>query len=110
MPGMVQHGQAPLDPAVIVYRGVCVDRADRQAYVGGRELSLTGTEYRLLETLILEPERVFSRKELMQSAIADGAIVLERTIYKHIQALRAKLGQFELIETIRGTGYRFRQG
>ena len=46
----------------------------------------------------------------MDAAIGDGAIVLERTIDVHIKTLRRKLGDIDLIETVRGVGYRFREG
>ena len=46
----------------------------------------------------------------MESAIGAGAIVLERTIDVHVKTLRRKLGTSDLIETVRGVGYRFREG
>jgi two-component system phosphate regulon response regulator PhoB len=45
----------------------------------------------------------------MDAAIGEGAIVLERTIDVHIKTLRRKLGASDLIETVRGVGYRFRE-
>ena len=71
---------------------------------------LTPTEFRLLECLLRQPGRAFTRHQLMDAAIGDGAIVLERTIDVHIKTLRRKLGDMELIETVRGVGYRFREG
>jgi len=56
-----------------------------------------------------QPGRAFSRHQLMDAAIGEGAIVLERTIDVHIKTLRRKLGQMDLIETVRGIGYRFRE-
>jgi two-component system phosphate regulon response regulator PhoB len=46
----------------------------------------------------------------MDAAIGEGAVVLERTIDVHIKTLRKKLGIDGLIETVRGLGYRFREG
>ena len=46
----------------------------------------------------------------MDSAIGEGTIVLERTIDVHIKTLRKKLESPDLIETVRGVGYRFREG
>jgi two-component system phosphate regulon response regulator PhoB len=69
---------------------------------------LTPTEFRLLETLIRQPGRAFTRHDLMDAAVGD-AIVLQRTIDVHIKSLRRKLGEAgEHIETVRGVGYRFR--
>jgi two-component system phosphate regulon response regulator PhoB len=70
---------------------------------------LTPTEFRLLECLVRQPGRAFTRHQLMDAAIGDGAIVLERTIDVHIKTLRRKLGAMDLIETVRGVGYRFRE-
>lgn len=75
--------------------------------VAGRELVLTPTEHQLLLLLSSQPGRAFTRAELVARIMPD-AIVLERTIDVHIKALRKKLGpQADLIETVRGVGYRF---
>jgi two-component system phosphate regulon response regulator PhoB len=71
---------------------------------------LTPTEFRLLECLLRQPGRAFSRHQLMDASIGEGAVVLERTIDVHIKTLRRKLGAGDLIETVRGVGYRFREG
>jgi two-component system phosphate regulon response regulator PhoB len=98
------------DPAdVIEHLGIRIDRVRHRAYVEGRELDLTPTEFRLLECLVRQPGRAFSRHQLMDAAIGEGAIVLERTIDVHVKTLRRKLGEADLIETVRGLGYRFRE-
>ena len=94
---------------VIEYLDVRIDRVRHRAYVEGRELDLTPTEFRLLECMLRQPGRAFSRQQLMDAAIGEGAIVLERTIDVHIKTLRRKLGTGDLIETVRGVGYRFRE-
>ncbi|MGL4551183.1 MAG: response regulator [Gemmataceae bacterium] len=95
---------------VVEHHGVRIDRNRHRAYHDGRELELTPTEFRLLEVLLRQPGRAFSRHQLMDAAIGEGAIVLERTIDVHVKTLRKKLGETELIETVRGVGYRFREG
>lgn len=87
---------------------VRLDRAQGKAFVNDEDLDLTPTEYRLLERLLLEPGRTFTRAELVAVVIAGGAVVLERTIDVHIAALRRKLRTPNLIDTVRGCGYRFR--
>src|SRR5205085_8484683 len=94
---------------VIEHLGVRIDRVRHRATVDGAELDLTPTEFRLLECLLRQPGRAFSRAQLMDAAIGEGAIVLERTIDVHIKTLRRKLGSADLIETRRGVGYRFRE-
>jgi two-component system, OmpR family, phosphate regulon response regulator PhoB len=100
-------GGEPVD--IVEYLDVRIDRVRHRAYVEGRELDLTPTEFRLLECLLRQPGRAFSRHQLMDAAIGEGAIVLERTIDVHIKTLRRKLGEADLIETVRGVGYRFRE-
>src|SRR5262249_21622106 len=85
------------------------DRGRHRAYADGKELELTPTEFRLLESLVRQPGRAFTRHQLMDAAIGEGAIVLERTIDVHVKTLRRKLGAADLIETVRGVGYRFRE-
>lgn len=93
---------------VVSKQGVVVDRLRHYASVDGVQLELTRTEFALLDTLIRQPGRAFSRADLMDAALGD-TLVLERTIDVHIRALRKKLEKSaSLIETVRGVGYRFR--
>jgi two-component system phosphate regulon response regulator PhoB len=86
-----------------------VDRRGHRVTAGDRLLDLTPSEFSLLDVLIRQPGRAFSRSELIDAALGNDAIVLERTIDVHIRALRLKLQSFaELVETVRGVGYRFR--
>jgi two-component system phosphate regulon response regulator PhoB len=106
---MTQDKPRESGPRVTIeHLGVSIDRLLRQAFVGSRQLHLTGTEFRLLEQLLLHPGQSLTRANLMKTVIAGGAIVLERTIDQHVRALRAKLGRVNLIETVRGVGYRCR--
>lgn len=105
-----RRAQGGGDPAdTVEHLGVRIDRVRHRTYVGGRELELTPTEFRLLECLLRQPGRAFTRHQLMDAAIGEGAVVLERTIDVHIKTLRKKLGIDGLIETVRGLGYRFRE-
>jgi DNA-binding response OmpR family regulator len=93
----------------VVEHGVMVDRRRHRASAHGRPLPLTRSEFRLLDTLIRQPGRVFQRSELIDAALGEDTMVLERTIDVHIRALRSKMGdEAHLIETVRGVGYRFR--
>jgi two-component system, OmpR family, phosphate regulon response regulator PhoB len=89
--------------------GVSVDRRRHQALAEGKPLQLTRSEFRLLDTLIRQPGRVFHRTELIDAALGEDTMVMERTIDVHIRALRRKLdAHADVIETVRGVGYRFR--
>lgn len=87
---------------------ITIDRMKHRALLDGKVLDLTPSEFRLLDTLIRQPGRAFDRSELINSALGNDAIVLERTIDVHIRSLRKKLeGSADRIETVRGIGYRF---
>jgi DNA-binding response OmpR family regulator len=90
-------------------QGVTVNRRRHQASIDDQPLPLTRSEFRLLDTLIRQPGRVFDRTELIDAALGEDTMVMERTIDVHIRALRRKLGEHaDVIETVRGVGYRFR--
>jgi DNA-binding response OmpR family regulator len=97
------------DRDVLVSQGIMIDRRRHRATIGDRPLDLTPSEFELLAALVRQPGRAFSRAELIDVALGDDAIVLERTIDVHIRALRKKLdAHAELVQTVRGIGYRFR--
>lgn len=90
--------------------GVTVDRRRFVAMVRDEQLRLTKSEFRLLDTLIRQPGRAFGRNELVDAALGEDTMVLERTIDVHVRALRKKMGEAaDLIETVRGIGYRFKE-
>lgn len=89
-------------------QGIVLDRSKYKVNVNGDPVHLTLSEFRLLETLIGQPGRVYSRAELIDTALGQDTFVLERTIDVHIRSLRRKLGELgSKIETVRGVGYRF---
>ena len=97
------------DRNIAVSQGVMIDRERHRATAGDETLDLTPTEFALLETMLRQPGRAFSRADLIDVALGHDAVVLERTIDVHIRSLRKKMGDYaELIETVRGIGYRFR--
>jgi len=100
--------EGPTDEVTTRY-GVTVDRRRHQAAAKGKALQLTRSEFRLLDTLIRQPGRVFHRTELIDAALGEDTMVMERTIDVHVRALRRKLGEHaDVVETVRGVGYRFR--
>jgi len=84
-----------------------LDRATYRVEVGGRDVSLTLTEFRLLAVIVEAGGKALTREELICEAIGDDAVVSRRTIDVHMAALRRKLGKARRhIETVRGVGYR----
>jgi two-component system phosphate regulon response regulator PhoB len=97
-------------PDVIDQLGVRLDRRRHQVTADGKPLELTPTEFRLLECFLRQPGRAFTRPQLMDAAMGEEAVVLERTIDVHVKSLRRKLGTAgKYIQTVRGLGYRFRE-
>lgn len=101
-------------PAVVgssrILRGgpIMLDLNAMRVEVEGREIQLTPTEYRLLATLLERRGRVQSRRQLLQAAWDVHVQIETRTVDMHVQRLRSKLGAAgDLIETVRGFGYRF---
>ena len=85
-----------------------IDRGRHTIEVDGLAVSVTLTEFRLLEALVGARSRVLSRDQLMTKAMGPDVAVTDRTIDVHITSLRRKLGPHrELVETVRGVGYRF---
>ena len=94
---------------IVVSGNVMVDRVKHRVSIDGLPIDLTPSEFRLLDTLIRQPGRAFDRSELIDSALGEDTLVLERTIDVHIRSLRKKLGaNSSAVETVRGIGYRFR--
>lgn len=94
---------------VVVSQGVLIDRERHRVTVDETLLDLTPSEFGLLEALVRQPGRVFSRSELINAALGGDSLALERTIDVHIRSLRKKLGPHAaLVQTVRGIGYRFR--
>ncbi len=83
-----------------------IDRERHEISLHDRELSLTKTEYRLLECLLQEPGRVLSREQLLDKVWGLGYFGETRTVDVHVRRLRAKLGRdAKLIRTVTGVGY-----
>ncbi len=103
-----KNGNA-LSDDISVSQGIMIDRERHRVTVNNQPLDLTPSEFSLLEALLRQPGRVFSRAELIDAALGGDALVLDRTIDVHVRALRKKMGEYaDLVETVRGIGYRFR--
>jgi DNA-binding response OmpR family regulator len=93
---------------IISVDGLSLDLAKRTVELEGRRIDLTYVEFELLRTLAAKAGRVYSRQALLQSLWGDYAYREPRTIDVHVRHLREKLDDSELIQTVRGVGYRFR--
>ena len=108
----VLRRRAPqLSEEAVEVAGLLVNPATHRVSGNGRPIELGPTEFRLLHFFITHPERVYSRAQLLDEVWGDHVYVEERTVDVHIRRLRAALeatGHDSLVETVRGTGYRFR--
>jgi two-component system phosphate regulon response regulator PhoB len=89
--------------------GLRVEPDTRRVLADQQELKLGPTEFKLLHFLMTHPERVHSRKQLLDRVWGDHVFIEERTVDVHVKRLRdalAPAGCSGLIETVRGVGYR----
>jgi two-component system phosphate regulon response regulator PhoB len=100
-----------LDSAVEV-AGLRLDPATRRVTRGDREVKIGPTEFRLLHFFMTHTERVHSRTQLLDRVWGDHVFIEERTVDVHVKRLREALAPVncsQLIETVRGAGYRLTQ-
>ncbi len=98
-------------PAEITQGNVSINLLTREAVADGRSLTLTPVEFKLLTVLVREPERVFSRSQLIEKAFGYDFEGFDRTIDVHILNLRRKVepdpAHPRYIRTVYGAGYKF---
>jgi len=90
--------------------GLVLDQSSQRVSAGERTVALGPTEYRMLALFMTHPERVYTREQLLDRVWGGNVYVEERTIDVHIRRLRKALEEFgfdRLIQTVRGSGYRF---
>jgi len=102
--------QSPDALDTVVEVGVLrLDPATRRVTARDNEVKIGPTEFKLLHFLMTHPERVHSRSQLLDKVWGDHVFIEERTVDVHIKRLRealAPVGCQDLIETVRGAGYR----
>jgi two-component system phosphate regulon response regulator PhoB len=90
--------------------GLVLDQSSQRVSSGERTVALGPTEYRMLAFFMTHPERVYTREQLLDRVWGGNVYVEERTIDVHIRRLRKALEEYgydRLIQTVRGSGYRF---
>ena len=96
---------------VLELHGLALDPVSHRVTARGAAVELTPTEFRLLRFFMAHPARVYSRQQLLDQVWGDHVFIDERTVDVHIRRLRKSLaptGLDGLVETVHGTGYRFR--
>jgi DNA-binding response OmpR family regulator len=107
---VLRRSSAPKETSKVIKRGELLIEVDaREVKYAGKDVSLTATEFRVLEFLARRPGRVVSRDDIIDAALGHNNAVMDRTIDVHITSLRKKLGEGgKMIETVRGFGYKFK--
>jgi len=96
------------EDSIVKVDNLLIDPAKFSVTYQGIAIRLTATEFRLLHYLASRPGRVFSRENLLDQAVGRNVVVVDRNIDVHIRGIRKKIDyDTQLIETIRGIGYRF---
>lgn len=112
MRALLRRGQTELMPAVLTWENLCVNPVSAEVTYKGQLISLTPKEYTLLELFLRNPQRVFSRCDIIDRLWSIDAIPSEGTVTNLIKDLRQKLkaqGMFaDLLETVYGLGYRLK--
>ncbi len=99
---------AGIDESIEV-EGLRLDPSSQRVSSNGSPLEIGPTEFRLLQFFMSNPERAYSRSQLLDQVWGGNVYVEERTVDVHIRRLRLTLGakHRHLVQTVRGTGYRF---
>ena len=101
---------SPSEPEQLKQYDLAVDIERHQCLYRGEEIILTAKEFSLLTSLMRRPGRVLTRERLLEEVWGEGIAVTHRTVDTHMKRLREKLGVAgELIDTVRGVGYRFQE-
>ncbi len=109
---LLRRAQGGEEDEAIVVDGLKLDPASHRVFAGDTPLQMGPTEYKLLKFFMTHQERAYSRGQLLDQVWGTNVYVEERTVDVHIRrlrkALQTELRDFgELIQTVRGTGYRF---
>lgn len=96
--------------ADVTFKGLRIDRNDKECYLNGELVTLTRTEFDILLFFLTHRNRIYSREEIIKNVWGDDVVVTERTIDTNITRLRKKLGDYDkYIVTRQGFGYGFKE-
>ena len=105
---ILKKSTSDVEEKLLEYASISMNLSAHKATVNGAEIFLTALEFKLLKHLLKRKGRVQSRDQLLSDVWKLSTEVTTRTVDTHIKRLREKLGKSgDLIQTIRGVGYRF---
>jgi OmpR family response regulator RpaB len=104
---ILRRARAPVAPHRLLFEGLTIDIDRREVKRDGVVLDLTGTEFELLTLLAREPQKVFSRDEILNRLRGHEADLYTRAVDILVSRLRKKLEPLDCIRTLRNAGYTF---
>lgn len=108
--GLLARSRTKEEKEMLIADPLCVDLAAHRALVGGADIELTATEFKLLAELMRHKGQALDRDRLLSAVWGYTFDGYARTVDTHMRRLRQKLGAAsEMIETLRGVGYRFKK-
>ena len=105
---VLRRSEDRVERAVLSLEDVALDRERREVTVAGDAVALTAKEFDLLAFLLEQPGIVFSRELLLERVWGFDYPTTTRTVDMHVASLRRKLDRPELVQTVRGVGYKAR--
>jgi two-component system phosphate regulon response regulator PhoB len=109
----LRREEMDVDPPLLEIGPFRLDRTARRVYLGEKEVSLTSTEYNLLEYFLTHPGRAYSRDQLLEAVWGEQRYVTPRTVDVHVRRLREQIEEApdnpQYLTTVRGFGYRFEE-
>lgn len=105
----IRHSARRGDAPVLKYKDLVLNPSDRTVTAGGRDIRLTGQEFKILELLMINPSKISSKQEIYDYAWDEYYIGEDKTVNVHISNIRRKLKEVsdeEYIETVWGIGFR----
>jgi two-component system phosphate regulon response regulator PhoB len=108
---IMRRGKGDVTDEQMTFGPITVDPSRHHVSVNGKQIRLTSVEFKLLSMLMLRHGRVQSRDRLLNEVWGYESLIDTRTVDTHVRRLRKKLGKAaDAIETVRGFGYRLREG
>lgn len=107
---VLRRRRPQLTQEAVAIEGLVINPATRSVAGHGQALRMGPTEFELLHFFMTHTERVYSRSQILDHVWGDHVFIEERTVDVHIRRLRDALapsGHADLVETVRGAGYRF---
>lgn len=105
------HEKQSDEEAMLCFKNLVINTVSKTIYVRDRQLNVTGKEYGILELLLKNPNKLFSKANLFESVWGEEYLSEDNTLKVHMSNIRNKLRQYdgeEYIETVWGMGYRLK--